>query len=372
MLKIGSHVSFSGKGLLNAAEEAATYGSTTFMIYTGAPQNTRRKPIEDQFITEGKEVMAKMGVDEIVVHAPYIINLGSYKDDTFELAVRFLQEEIKRTDYIGVKNIVLHPGAYTDKDAEYGIARIAEGLNEVLAGVKHTDVKIALETMAGKGTEIGRSFEEIAAIIEKVDDNSKLSVCMDTCHIHDAGYDIVNDFDGVLEQFDRIIGLDRLAVVHLNDSKNFRGAGKDRHAPIGAGLIGFDAMNYIVNHEKIRHLPLVLETPWIGKEKGKERPMYEAEIALLRGEVEGRFGEEFLDHVERLDFFFRKQDVSRRDYVVGVWELLKNDPKAKKADGREPMERLYDMVKEARLFPDLSEEQINHRLTGYFAFPAFT
>jgi len=372
MLKIGSHVSFSGKGLLNAAEEAATYGSSTFMIYTGAPQNTRRKPIEDQFITEGKEVMAKMGVDEIVVHAPYIINLGSYKDDTFELAVRFLQEEIKRTDYIGAKNIVLHPGAYTDKDAEYGIARIAEGLNEVLAGVKHTDVKIALETMAGKGTEIGRSFEEIAAIIEKVDDNSKLSVCMDTCHIHDAGYDIVNDFDGVLEQFDRMIGLDRLAVVHLNDSKNFRGAGKDRHAPIGAGLIGFDAMSYIVNHEKIRHLPLVLETPWIGKEKGKERPMYEAEIALLRGEVEDRFGEEFLDHVERLDFFFRKHDVSRRDYVVGIWELLKNDPKAKKADGREPMERLYDMVKEARLFPELSEEQINHRLTGYFAFPALT
>lgn len=370
MLKIGSHVSFSGKGLLNAAEEAATYGSSTFMIYTGAPQNTRRKPIEDQFISEGKEMMAKMGVDEIVVHAPYIINLGSYKDDTFELAVRFLQEEIKRTDYIGVKNIVLHPGAYTDKDAEYGIARIAEGLNEVLAGVKHTDVKIALETMAGKGTEIGRSFEEIAAIIEKVDDNSKLSVCMDTCHIHDAGYDIINDFDGVLEQFDRIIGLDRLAVVHLNDSKNFRGAGKDRHAPIGAGLIGFDAMNYIVNHEKIRHLPLVLETPWIGKEKGKERPMYEAEIALLRGDVKGRFGEEFLDHVERLDFFFRKQDVTGRDYVIGIWELLKNDAKAKKADGREPMERLYDMVKEARLFPELSEEQINHRLTGYFAFPA--
>lgn len=370
MLKIGSHVSFSGKGLLNAAEEAATYGSSTFMIYTGAPQNTRRKPIEDQFISEGKEMMAKMGVDEIVVHAPYIINLGSYKDDTFELAVRFLQEEIKRTDYIGVKNIVLHPGAYTDKDAEYGIARIAEGLNEVLAGVKHTDVKIALETMAGKGTEIGRSFEEIAAIIEKVDDNSKLSVCMDTCHIHDAGYDIVNDFDGVLEQFDRTIGLDRLAVVHLNDSKNFRGAGKDRHAPIGAGLIGFDAMNYIVNHEKIRHLPLVLETPWIGKEKGKERPMYEAEIALLRGDVKGRFGEEFLDHVERLDFFFRKQDVTRRDYIVAIWELLKNDAKAKKADGREPMERLYDMVKEARLFPELSEEQINHRLTGYFAFPA--
>ncbi|WP_338463205.1 deoxyribonuclease IV [Brevibacillus borstelensis] len=344
MMKIGSHVSFSGKGLLNAAEEAATYGSSTFMIYTGAPQNTRRKPIEEQFIDEGRAVMDKNGIEEIVVHAPYIINLGSYKEDTFELAVRFLQEEIRRTSYLGVQNIVLHPGAYTDKDAEYGIERIAEGLNEVLSGVKDTDVKIALETMAGKGTEIGRSFEEIAAIIDKVDDNYRLSVCMDTCHIHDAGYDIVNDFDGVLDEFDRIIGLDRLAVVHLNDSKNFRGARKDRHAPVGAGMIGFDAMKYIVDHEKIRHLPLVLETPWIGKEKGKERPMYEAEIALLRGDVEGRFGDEFLDHVERLDYFLRKQ-----------------------ADGREPMERLYDMVAEARLFTDLSEEQINHRLIAWFA-----
>ncbi|MED1875993.1 deoxyribonuclease IV [Brevibacillus borstelensis] len=367
MMKIGSHVSFSGKGLLNAAEEAATYGSSTFMIYTGAPQNTRRKPIEEQFIDEGRAVMDKNGIEEIVVHAPYIINLGSYKEDTFELAVRFLQEEIRRTSYLDVQNIVLHPGAYTDKDAEYGIERIAEGLNEVLSGVKDTDVKIALETMAGKGTEIGRSFEEIAAIIDKVDDNYRLSVCMDTCHIHDAGYDIVNDFDGVLDEFDRIIGLDRLAVVHLNDSKNFRGARKDRHAPVGAGMIGFDAMKYIVDHEKIRHLPLVLETPWIGKEKGKERPMYEAEIALLRGDVEGRFGDEFLDHVERLDYFLRKQADVDHDFVHNTWKLLKEDAKAKKADGREPMERLYDMVAEARLFTDLSEEQINHRLIAWFA-----
>ncbi|RAV21376.1 deoxyribonuclease IV [Paenibacillus contaminans] len=367
MLKIGSHVSFSDKGLLNAAEEAVTYGSSTFMIYTGAPQNTRRKPIEDQFVEEGKAVMDKHGMGEIVVHAPYIINLGSYKEDTFELAVRFLQEEIRRTNYLGVKNIVLHPGAYTDKDAEYGIARIAEGLNEVLSGVKDTDVNIALETMAGKGTEIGRSFEEIASIMEKVEDNRRLTVCMDTCHIHDAGYDIVNDFDGVIDQFDRIVGLDRLAVVHLNDSKNVRGAGKDRHAPVGAGLIGFDAMRYIVHHDKIRHLPLILETPWIGKVDGKERPMYEAEIALLRGDVESRLGSEFLDHVERLEFFFRKQEIDPREFVVGTWEILKNDAKAKKADGREPMERLYDMIEESRLFEELSEEQINHRLTAWFA-----
>jgi deoxyribonuclease-4 len=367
MVKIGSHVSFSGKGLLNAAEEAVAYGSSTFMIYTGAPQNTRRKPIEDQFITEGKAVMDKHGMEEIVVHAPYIINLGSYKDDTYELAVNFLQEEIRRTHYLGVKNIVLHPGAYTDKDAEYGIARIAEGLNEVLNGVKDTDVNIALETMAGKGTEIGRTFEELASIMEKVEDNRRLTVCMDTCHIHDAGYDVVHDFDGVLDQFDRVIGLDRLAVVHLNDSKNFRGAGKDRHAPVGAGLIGFDAMKYIAGHEKLRHLPLILETPWISKEKGNERPMYEAEIALLQGKAENRFGIDFLDHVERLEFFFHKQEVDRRDFVVNTWELLKNDAKAKKADGREPMERLYDMVVEARLFEDLSEEDINKRMIAWFA-----
>ena len=168
MLKIGSHVSFSDKGLLNAAEEAVSYGSSTFMIYTGAPQNTRRKPIEDQYIEEGKAVMRsrrELTKSSFMRHILSI--LASYKEDTFELAVRFLQEEIRRTDYIGVRNIVLHPGAYTDKDAEYGIARIADGLNEVLEGVKDTNVNIALETMAGKGTEIGRSFEEIAEIMER-------------------------------------------------------------------------------------------------------------------------------------------------------------------------------------------------------------
>jgi deoxyribonuclease-4 len=220
---------------LNAAKEAVSYGSSTFMIYTGAPQNTRRKPIEEQYIEEGKALMEQHGIGEIVVHAPYIINLGSYKEDTFELAVRFLQDEIRRTDYLGVRNIVLHPGAYTDKDAEYGINRIAEGLNEVLRGTKDTNVNIALETMAGKGSELGRSFEELAQIMDKVEDNERLTVCLDTCHVHDAGYDIVEDFDGVLNHFDKIVGLNRLGVIHLNDSKNVRGAGKDRHAPVGAG-----------------------------------------------------------------------------------------------------------------------------------------
>ncbi|WP_426451115.1 deoxyribonuclease IV [Paenibacillus sp. S-38] len=367
MVRIGSHVSFSDKGLLNAAKEAASYGSGTFMIYTGAPQNTRRKPIENQFIEEGRTVMEENGIGEIIVHAPYIINLASYKEDTFELAVRFLQEEMRRTDYIGVKQIVLHPGAYTDKDAEYGIGRIAEGLNEVLEGVKDTGVHIALETMAGKGTEIGRSFEELASIMEKVEKNDRLTVCLDTCHVHDAGYDIVNDLDGVVEEFDRIIGLDKLAVIHLNDSKNPRGAGKDRHAPVGAGWIGFEAMHRLVHHEKLKHLPFILETPWIGKEDGTERPMYEAEIALLGGTVKDRFGADFLADVEILSHFFKKQELDPRSYVLQTWELLKTDAKAKKADGREPMERLYDLIMADNLFPQLKEEEVNHRLTAWFA-----
>jgi len=367
VVKIGSHVSFSDKGLLNAAQEAVSYGSSTFMIYTGAPQNTRRKPIENQYIEEGKALMDKHGIGEIIVHAPYIINLGSYKEDTYELAVRFLQEEIRRTAYIGVKQIVLHPGAYTDKDAEYGINRIAQGLNEVLAGVKDNDVCIALETMAGKGTEIGRTFEELAQIIEKVEDNDRLTVCFDTCHVHDAGYDIINDLDGVLEQFDKTVGLGRIAVVHLNDSKNPRGAAKDRHAPVGSGWIGFKAMYDVVHHEKLTHLPFILETPWIGKDDSTQRPMYEAEIALLSDNVKERFGDEFVADIEKLTHFFKGQGVSSRDYVLGVWDVLKSDPKAKKADGREPMERLYDMIVEGGVFPEMSEEQVNHRLTAWFA-----
>ncbi len=367
MLKIGSHVSFSDKGLLNAVNEAVTYGSSTFMIYTGAPQNTKRKPIEEQYIAEGKAVMEQNGISEIVVHAPYIINLGSYKRNIFQLAVDFLMEEIRRTDYIGVNNIVLHPGAYTDKDAEYGIARIAEGLNEVLKGTKETKVNIALETMAGKGSEIGRSFEEIAAIIDKVEDNGRLTVCFDTCHTHDSGYDVAGDFDGVVRDFDRIIGLDRLAVMHLNDSKNERGAAKDRHAPVGSGWIGFQAMQRIVQHDVLKHVPMILETPWIGKDKKNQRPMYEAEIALLSGSAEQRFGGEFLEDVAKIDHFFRKQSVDSREFIVQTWELLKSDAKAKKADPREPMERLYDDIMENRLFPDMDEQQINHRLTAWFA-----
>lgn len=366
-MKIGSHVSFSNKGLLSATEEAISYGATCFMIYTGAPQNTRRKPMEEQYVPEGLALMEEHGIEDIVVHAPYIINLGSYKKDTFGLAVEFLQSEIERTAYMGVRHIVLHPGAYTDKDEAYGINRIVEGLNEVLS--QPGDVTIALETMAGKGTEIGHTFEQLAAIIEQCAYNERLRVCFDTCHTHDAGYDIVNDFDGVMEQFDAIIGLDRLSVIHVNDSKNFRGARKDRHAPVGSGPIGFDAIHYIVHHEAARDKPIILETPWIGKEKKTQRPMYEAEIAILSNNVEERFGSQFIDDVGRIAYVLRQHGITGRggrDWVVATWEALQ-DRKKRAEDSREPMERLYDLLVEERVFPDYTEEQINHRLIGYFA-----
>lgn len=367
MLKIGSHVSFSDKGLITATKEAASYGSNTFMIYTGAPQNTRRKPIESMNIEEGKVLMNEAGIGEIVVHAPYIINLGSYKSNTYQLAVDFLQQEIHRTHALGVTQIVLHPGAFTDKDAEYGIDRIAEGLNEVLNGTNETDVHIALETMAGKGTEMGRSFEELARIIDKVTHNERLTVTMDTCHIHDAGYDIVNDLDGVLSEFDRLVGLNRIQVMHINDSKNPAGSRKDRHTPLGTGYIGFEAIRRFTQHEALKHLPFILETPWIGKDAKTQRPMYEVEIALLRGNVAERFGSAFVEDLDKLRAFFAKQDIKSRSFVLDTWNLLKNDAKAKKADPREPVERLYDKVMEADLFAALSEEEVNQRLIAWLA-----
>ncbi|UOQ86027.1 deoxyribonuclease IV [Gracilibacillus salinarum] len=282
MLKLGSHVSMSGKKMLLASsEEAVSYGANTFMIYTGAPQNTRRKPIEELNIEAGKLHMKDNGIEDIVVHAPYIINIGNAKKkETFDLGVRFLKNEIDRTEALGAKQIVLHPGAHVGEGAEVGIAKIIEGLNEVLD--PNQDVQIALETMAGKGSEIGRNFEELAKIIDGVTHNQKLSICFDTCHVHDAGYPIVEDFDGVLNEFDKIIGLDRLKVIHINDSKNERGAGKDRHENIGFGHIGFDAIHAIVHHDQLDDLPKILETPYVGEDKKNKKPPYQFEIEMLK------------------------------------------------------------------------------------------
>jgi deoxyribonuclease-4 len=284
VLKIGSHVSMSGKKMLLAAsEEAVSYGANTFMIYTGAPQNTRRKPIEELNIPAGLAHMKEHGIEEIVVHAPYIINIGNTVNaDTFSLGVSFLRSEIERTEAIGAKQLVLHPGAHVGAGIEAGLQKIIEGLNEVLT--RDQNVQIALETMAGKGSECGSRFEELAKIIDGVTHNDKLSVCFDTCHTHDAGYDIVNDFDGVLEQFDRIIGLDRLKVLHINDSKNPCGSRKDRHENIGFGHIGFAALNYIVHHPQLTHIPKILETPYVGEDKNSQKPPYKFEIAMLRAQ----------------------------------------------------------------------------------------
>ncbi|GIN89633.1 putative endonuclease 4 [Siminovitchia terrae] len=283
MLKIGSHVSMSGKKmLLGSSEEAISYGANAMMIYTGAPQNTRRKKIEELNIDAGTLHMKENGINDLIVHAPYIINIGNTVNPaTFELGVNFLGSEIERTTALGAKQIVLHPGAHVGEGAEKGISKIIEGLNEVLT--TDQDVQIALETMAGKGSECGRSFEELAQIIDGVTHNEKLTVCFDTCHTHDAGYDIVNDFDGVLEEFDRLVGIDRIKVVHVNDSKNERGARKDRHENIGFGHIGFDALDYIIHHPQLSEVPKILETPYVGADKKNKKAPYKHEIEMIRG-----------------------------------------------------------------------------------------
>jgi deoxyribonuclease-4 len=295
MIKIGSHVSMSGKKMfLAASEEAVSYGANTFMVYTGAPQNTRRKKIEDLNIEAGLQHMKEQGIADIVVHAPYIINIGnSQNPDTFELGVRFLRSEIERTEALGAGQIVLHPGAHVGAGADLGIQKIIEGLNEVLD--QKQNVQIALETMAGKGSECGRNFEELAKIIDGVTHNEKLSICFDTCHTHDAGYDIVNDFDGVLEEFDKIIGINRIKVLHINDSKNERGSSKDRHENIGFGHIGFKAINYIVHHPSLMEVPKILETPFIGEDKKDKKPPYKVEIEMLKNQT---FNEKWITESE--------------------------------------------------------------------------
>ena len=286
-MKIGSHVGMSGKEmLLGSAREAVSYGADTFMFYTGAPQNTRRKEISELNIAPAWEYMKAHGIDEIIVHAPYIINLGnSVKAETFSLAVEFLTKEIDRTISCGSHVLILHPGAHVGAGTDAGTAQIIKGLNEVLSS--DTDCCIALETMAGKGSEIGRSFEELARIYDGVVRSDKLRVCFDTCHTSDSGYDIIRQFDSVIEEFDRLIGKDQIAVFHINDSKNAPGARKDRHENIGFGRIGFDALDYIVHHPDFTDVPKILETPYIPSEINPKKSYapYKYEIEMLRNRV---------------------------------------------------------------------------------------
>lgn len=283
-LKIGSHVGMSGKEMfLGSAKEAESYGANALMVYTGAPQNTRRKDVSELNIEAGQAYMKEHGLQDLIIHAPYIINLGnSVKPETFELAVDFLALELERTKAMGSKILVLHPGAHVGAGEDIGTSQIIKGLNEVLTS--DTNVYVTLETMAGKGSEIGRNFEELARIYDGVYHNDKLRICFDTCHVHDSGLDIVNDFDGVIDKFDRIIGKDQIAVFHINDSKNPRGAGKDRHENIGFGHIGFDAIHRIVYHPDFESIPKILETPYIPsvEDPKKTYAPYKHEIAMLR------------------------------------------------------------------------------------------
>ena len=281
---IGSHVGMKGKDMfLGSVKEALSYGANTFMVYTGAPQNTRRKKIEELRIEDGTKLMKEHGMETFVVHAPYIINpANTVKPETFELAVEFLEKEIRRTAAMKSQILVLHPGSALDAGAEAGIAKAVEGLNTVLDS-NEDNVFIALETMAGKGSEIGRTFEEIRAIYDGVHKKERLRVCFDTCHVNDAGYDLVHDYDGVFEKFDQVIGLDQIAVFHINDSLNPLGAHKDRHANIGKGTIGFEPLYRLVHDPRFVEIPKILETPWLCAEGETKKtiPPYKEEIAQL-------------------------------------------------------------------------------------------
>lgn len=283
-IKIGSHVGMAGKEMfLASVKEAESYGANVLMLYTGAPQNTRRKEIKDLNIEAGWVYAKQAGIREIVVHAPYIINLANtVKPETFELAVQFLEKEIRRTAAMRSHILVLHPGSALDAGAEAGIAQTVRGLNMVL-DENEDEVFIALETMAGKGSEIGRTFEEIKAIYDGVNKKERLRVCFDTCHVNDAGYDLVHDYDGVFKHFDQVIGLDQIAAFHINDSLNPLGAHKDRHANIGQGTIGFETLHRLVHDPRFMEIPKILETPWLCAEGETKKtiPPYKEEIQQL-------------------------------------------------------------------------------------------
>ena len=277
MLLIGSHVGFKkDTQILGSLEEALSYGSTTFMFYTGAPQNTKRCEISDELTLLALNKMKDTDIDysKVIVHAPYIINLANNKDpDKFMFSVRFLQEEVERCSKLGIKNMVLHPGSHVGLGIDEGISNIITGLNMIL---DNSDVTILLETMAGKGTEIGSNFNEIKKIINGVHNKERIGVCMDTCHMNDAGYDLT-DFDKLLNYFDEVVGLEFLHCIHINDSKNEKSSQKDRHENIGFGTIGFDTLISIIYNKRLSNIPKILETPYVG-----EYPPYKYEIEMIK------------------------------------------------------------------------------------------
>lgn len=278
MLIIGSHVGYKkDSGLVGSVKEALSYNANTFMFYTGAPQNTKRLPIDLEKVKEADQLMKdnKIAKESVIVHAPYIINLATDDLVKREFSCNFLKEEIKRVETLGFSYLVLHPGSHVGAGTDKGIQNIADSLNKIID--KDTKVVILLETMAGKGTEVGKNFEELESIISKIKQKENIGVCLDTCHINDAGYDL-NYFDKVLDSFDKIIGLDKLKCIHVNDSKNIMGSHKDRHENIGYGHIGFDNLINIIYNKRLDNIPKILETPYIDK----TYPPYKYEIEMIR------------------------------------------------------------------------------------------
>ena len=295
---IGSHVSFKKNDqLMGSVKEALSYGANTFMFYTGAPQNTARNQIDMDITNEAISLMRENNIDinNVIIHAPYIINLAN--SENFDFSIRFLREEIKRAKQLGMKKIVLHPGSHVGVGVEKGIENIIYALNEALKD--ENDIIICLETMAGKGSECGRNFNEIKSIIDGVSNKDCIGVCIDTCHLNDSGYDL-NDFDKVLDEFDNIIGLDKLYCVHVNDSKNIIGSNKDRHENIGYGTIGFDKLINVLYNKKLENIPKILETPYVddGVSDKKVYPPYKHEIKMIREKV---FNENLLSDI-RCDY----------------------------------------------------------------------
>ena len=308
-LIIGSHVSFTkNEGLLGSVNEALSYGENTFMFYTGAPQNTVRAQIDKKKTEEAKNLMKENNIDinNVIIHAPYIVNLANNKDEQkYNFAINFLKQELERAKILGIKKVVLHPGSHTGLGEEKGLENIINALNLILT--EKEGAIICLETMAGKGSELGTTFEQLNKIINSINNKDRIQICLDTCHLNDAGYDVKN-FDDLLDKFDKIIGLDKIGCIHINDSKNEISSHKDRHDNIGLGTIGFDNLMKIIYHEKLKKVLKILETPYISISGGKDRTYapYKFEIEMIKNK---KYNPNLLEDI--------------RKYYKKIWYLLK-------------------------------------------------